>query len=115
MEAGMTIIEAINGVNLLKPNKYTQEQMVEWLKNIDGLIHQQVIETHEGGEALKEYDSLNSKLLIPFPYEEIYINYLAMKIDFANGDIKKYNNSAAVYETSLREYKRWYHRNHMPK
>lgn len=115
----MTIIEAINGIDALKPNQYTQEQKIEWLSKIDGLIKEQVIDTHEGGVYIGSIDysivPINTKLLIPAPYDEIYLHYLTMKIDYAMGEYQKYNNSAQVYNTALQEYKRWYNREHMPK
>jgi hypothetical protein len=115
----MTIIEAINGIDTIKPNKYTQDQKIEWLKRLDGLVKEQVIDTHEGGEnvIIEDYTtaSVQTELLIPSPYDEVYINYLAMKIDFANGEYRKYNNSAVVYNTSMNEFKKWYNREHMPK
>lgn len=115
----MTIIEAINGIDTIKPNKYTQDQKIEWLKRLDGQVKEQVIDTHEGGEnvILEDYTiaSVQTELLIPSPYDEVYINYLSMKIDFANGEYRKYNNSAVVYNTSLNEFKKWYNREHMPK
>ena len=115
----MTIIEAINGIDSLKPNKYTQEQKIEWLDKLDGLLKEQVIDTHEGGEGVLKLDyasvPVTKELLVPAPYDEIYINYLAMKIDFANGDYRKYNNSAFMYNESLGEYRKWYNRTHMPK
>lgn len=115
----MTIIEAINGIDSLKPNKYTQEQKIEWLDKLDGLLKEQVIDTHEGGEGVVKADyntaPVTKQLLVPAPYDEIYINYLAMKIDFANGDYRKYNNSAFMYNESLGEYRKWHNRTHMPK
>jgi hypothetical protein len=119
MEVKMTIIEAINGIDALKPNQYTQEQKIEWLSKIDGLIKEQVVDTHEGGVDIESIDysivPINTKLLIPAPYDEIYLHYLTMKIDYAMGEYQKYNNSAQVYNTALQEYKRWYNREHMPK
>ena len=115
----MTIIEAINGIDALKPNKYTQDQKIEWLKRLDGQIKEQVIDTHEGGEdvTIADYTTapLTTQLLISAPYDEIYINYLAMKMDFAAGDFRKYNNNAVLYNESLSEYRKWYNRTHMPK
>ena len=115
----MTINEAIDGIDELKPNKYTQEQKIKWLNRIDGLLKEQVIDTHEGGEGIKKIDyidaPLDTELIVPAPYDEIYTNYLAMKIDFANGDFKKYNNSAYMYNQSLEEYRAWYNRTHIPK
>lgn len=114
----MQIIEAINGIDTLKPNTYTQEQKVKWLGTMDGIVKAQVLDTHEG-EPIEfngyEDAPLTTELLIPAPHEEVYIHYLAMKIDFANGEYNKYNNTAQMYNTAFNEYKKWYNREHMPK
>ena len=54
-------------------------------------------------------------LLIGWPYDEIYRWYLEMKIDDANGEMTKYNNSAAKYNTYYQAYQNAYNRAHMPK
>ena len=45
----MTIIEAINKVDSLKPNGYTQSDKVGWLSVLDGAIKRSVIDTHDDG------------------------------------------------------------------
>lgn len=46
----MTIIEAIQKTDELKPNGYTQSQKIEWLAKLDGMIKRGIIDTHEGGD-----------------------------------------------------------------
>ena len=46
----MTIIEAINRIDELKPNGYQQTDKVEWLSVLDGIIKRQIIDTHEDGD-----------------------------------------------------------------
>lgn len=46
----MTIIEAIQKTDELKPNGYTQSQKIEWLSKLDGIIKRGIIDTHEGGD-----------------------------------------------------------------
>lgn len=43
----MTIEEAVQMVDRLKPNQYDHEQKVKWLSKLDGMIWQEVIMTHE--------------------------------------------------------------------
>ena len=40
---------------------------------------------------------LDTKLRIPWPYDEIYRWYLEMKISDANGEMVRYNNAMAKY------------------
>ena len=116
----MTIIEAINGIDTLKPNTYTQEQKIAWLSALDGRMKADVIDTHEGGEKVvfegyNEATDPDTPLIITAPYDEVYITYLEMKIDFANAEYDKYNNSAYLFNSQLDEYKKYYNRTHMPK
>jgi hypothetical protein len=116
----MTILEAINRVDSTKPNSYTQVEKVDWLSTLDGVIKTNIIDTHEGGEnvVFNGYDadtSLDTELLIPAPYDDIYIRWLEARIDYANGEINKYNNSLTAYNDAYMLYANYYNRKHMPK
>ena len=116
----MTILEAINRVDSTKPNSYTQIEKVDWLSTLDGIIKGEIIDTHEGGEAIvfDGYDantSLETPLLVPAPYDDIYIRWLEARIDYANGEINKYNNSLTAYNDAYDLYANYYNRKHMPK
>ena len=116
----MTISEAINRIDSVKPNTYDQPQKVKWLSTLDGIVKKEIIDTHEGGEDVTfngytDETILTTNLLVPAPYDEIYIRYLEMQIDYANGEYAKYNNSTDVYNEAYIAFKRYYNRTHMPK
>lgn len=116
----MTLIEAINRVDALKPNAYTQSEKIEWLSTLDGMVKIFVIDTHEGGEDIvfNGYDDetpLDTELLVKAPYEDIYIAWLESKIDYHNGEYVKYNNSITRYNDIYQGYANDYNRTHMPK
>lgn len=115
----MTIIEAITRVDAVKPNTYSQMDKVKWLSELDGIIKAEIIDTHEGGENVPfagytEYTDLNTKLLVPAPYDEVYIRYLEMQIDYANNEYGKYNNSMMMYNSAYTAFEKYYNRTHMP-
>jgi hypothetical protein len=116
----MTILEAINRADRAKPNAYTQQDKVRWLSTLDGVVKNEIIDTHEGGEDV-EFNGYNDEtllttvLLIPAPYDEVYIRYLEMQIDYANGEYGKYNNSTMAYNTAFAAFERYYNRDHLPK
>jgi hypothetical protein len=116
----MTILEAINRTDRIKPNTYSQPDKVRWLSTLDGVVKNEIIDTHEGGEDVKfegynDETLLTTELLIPAPYDEVYIRYLEMKIDYANGEFGKYNNSTVAYNTAFSAFEKYYNRDHMPK
>jgi hypothetical protein len=107
-------------VDRLKPNAYSQQDKVRWLSRLDGIVKSEIIDTHEGGESVKfapynDDTPIDTVLLIPAPYDEVYIHYLEMQIDYANGEYGKYNNSSAAYNLAFSAYEKYYNREHMPK
>ena len=46
----MTIIEAINRIDNLKPNDYSQSEKIRWLSVVDNLIYNDIIKTHVNKE-----------------------------------------------------------------
>ena len=115
----MTIMEAIYRADAQKPNVYSQEEKIRWLSALDGVVKKEIIDTHEGGEdvAFSGYNNLadlNTVLLIPAPYDEVYIHWLEMHVDYANAEFGKYNNSMAMYNTAYANFEKYYNRTHRP-
>jgi hypothetical protein len=116
----MTIMEAINRVDSVKPNSYSQSEKVKWLSTLDGIVKKEIIDTHEGDEGVifngyTDDTLLTTELLIPAPYDEVYLFWLESKIDYWTGEISKYNNSISMYNGALSAYEKYYNREHMPK
>lgn len=116
----MTVREAIALVDRLKPNKFTEEDKIKWLSEIDGLIVRELIETHENPTFEGEFkgytaESLDTDLIAPYPYDVLYRWYLESQIDLGNMEIQKYNNSKTLFNTAYVNYTDRYNRTHMPK
>ena len=124
----MKILEAITKIDTLKPNSYTQDEKIKWLSTLDGIIKTEIIDTHEAcgkstcrcgeGTQFNGYESdtsLDTELLVPSPYCDLYIRYLEAQIDYANAEYGKYNNSMSMYNSAYSSFERYYNRTHMPK
>ena len=116
----MTIMDALYRIDELKPNSYSQPEKIKWLSSLDGVIKSEIIDTHEGGEDIvfSGYDEnaeLTTVLLVPAPYDDIYLKWLESQIDYSNGEYGKYNNSLVAYNDAYDLYQRYYNRTHMPK
>ena len=115
----MTIQEAVNLADRMKPNQYDHETKVQWLSKLDGMIFREVITTHEGGTltAFDGYDASDPDvvLLVPYPYDEDVYNYfLQSQIDKENGEMAKYNQSIVLYNNAYQTFWNWYNRTHRP-
>ena len=115
----MTIIEAINRIDALKHNTYTQTDKVRWLSRLDWMVKRHIIDTHEGADKVSftGYDDstdLQTELLAPAPYDEMYLRWMDAQIDFHNGEYGKYNNVIDMFNTAYEGYQNYYNRTHMP-
>lgn len=116
----MTIRQAIDRVNEIKPNAYTDTQKREWLNELDKRIMFDVVFTHEGARDCYFYDyndktDLEKKqLLVKSPYDTLYILWLSAKIDFFNAEYNRYNNTIAIFNEQFGAYCNWYQSLHMP-
>lgn len=114
----MKIIYAINRIDSLKHNTYTREEKIEWLSRLDAMVKSHIIDTHEGEEVTFNgyYDDtdLQTELLVPEPYAEMYLRWLEAQIDYHNGEYEKYNNAIDMFNTAYQGYKNYYNRTHMP-
>ena len=116
----MKIIEAIEKIDSLKHNTYTEKDKLAWLSRLDAMVKTHIIDTHEGGEDVdfSGYDDstdLQTELLVPLPYDEVYLRWMEAQIDYYNGEYGKYNNSIEMFNTAYAGYSNYYNRTHMPK
>lgn len=116
----MTAGQAIKSIDELKPNAYSQSRKYIWLYELDAQIKDRLIDTHElnAGERTpklpEEYDA-DTVLLVPSPYDSMYIHWLEAQIDYANNEYRKFNNSNSMFQADFSEYAMKYNRTHMPK
>ena len=114
----MKIIEAINRIDSLKHNTYTESDKVAWLSELDSMVKVEIIDTHNDEVTFNGYDNLTdtqTELLITAPYDKAYLLWLEAQIDYYNGEYDKYNNAILMYQTAYDGYANYYNRNHMPK
>lgn len=115
----MTILQAIQKIDTLKPNTYTQSEKVAWLNTIEGLIKRNVIDTHEDGEGIEftGYDQdtpVDTEMIVYEPYDELYVLWLEAMINYTNGEFVKYNNTIIRVNDMQQAFANDYNRRHMP-
>lgn len=115
----MKINEAISIIDDLKPNTYSQSDKITWLSHVDATVKSLIIDTHEGADdvTFSGYDDstdLNTELLVPEPFDELYLRWLEAQIDYYNGEYGKYNNAIVMYNAAYKAYQNEYNRTHMP-
>ena len=106
----MTINNAIAKADELRLNTISQEQKYTWAYEFECRVREMM-----GLDVAEKSFPDDVELSMPQAHEDIYVKYLAAKIDYYNGEIARYNNSMMMYQTAYDSYQRYYNRNHMPK
>ncbi|MBQ5712278.1 MAG: hypothetical protein IIV61_06675 [Oscillospiraceae bacterium] len=105
----MTVLEAIGGVDELKPNAYTQEEKVRWLSEVDARVKTLILDGREGVFApFYGYDpewDLGRELLAPAPFDTMYLRWLEAKIDYHNEELDGYNAAMALFDAAFEAYR----------
>mgnify|MGYP007087040490 CR=1 FL=1 len=106
----MTIKEAIEFADEVKPNAFSTAVKVKWLEQLDGHIAaEELCMSPVDLESLRySEDKLDVELLIDRPYDDLYPMWLAAKIDLANGEYNKYQNSMQVYNAHYGSFVVWF-------
>jgi hypothetical protein len=112
-------MEAITRIDEVKPNTCSDKRKIACLSALDALVKTTVIDRHEGAENVKfsPYDAhtpTDTELLVPHPYDVIYVFYLEMYLNYMNGEYERYNNSAKLYNAAFEDYEKYYRSLHKP-
>ena len=115
----MKIAQAIRRLDSLVFNTYAPSEKIEWLSQLDSMVKKQIIDTHESAERISftgydENTDQNTDLLVPAPYDEMYLLWMETKIHYYNGEYDKYNNAIIMFNAVFEDYKAYYTRNHKP-
>lgn len=115
----MTIREAINRVDGLKHNVYSENEKIAWLSKVDSMVKSLIIDTHEYGgyvyfDGYDQDTDLNTELLVPAPFDGMYLRWLEAQIDYHNGENAGYNSAIILFNSEFNSYAQHYNRNNMP-
>lgn len=104
----MTITQAISSATALTGNVYSQDEALRWLSELDGQLAFEVY----GVDSWTAYsvEDLGSLLLVPYPWDGLYVHKLEAMTYFSNGEYDHYANAQRMFEEALGEFKRFVQR-----
>lgn len=116
----MTLSEAIAKADNYCPNKVDNKLKAEWISRLDKRIIEEILtrypdipkKTNFGGYDITS-DS-GASLVVSFPYDDIYVHYIAAEIYLLLHEQKHYNNEKILFDDILEDYKKYLNRNYRP-
>lgn len=117
----MTILQALAALDRLEPNDYSDATKLQWLSEFDGQVQKDVYDTHlcECRKPFQGYDCRTdlaaTQLLIPAPYDGVYLAYLLLRICVQNADGARYPVVLNEFNRTYRSFTDWFNRTYRPK
>lgn len=109
----MTIAKAISQADALRDNVIDASQKAEWVIALDMEIAEVMDETPE---PLAYPGDADEELLMPAPFDDVYVKHLIAQIDYYNMESGLYANDMVIYNQRISEAKAWLRRHeHRPK
>lgn len=106
----MKVKEVLAWVDEVKPNAFSDTVKVGWLSQLEGTLALKVFLMAPAEAVQLRYTEADREveLLVDEPYDDLYTLYLAAKIDEANGEYDKYQNSMQAYNARRGAFVCWF-------
>lgn len=111
----MRVRDAIALADELKPNAFSSAAKVLWLSEVEGMVQTSVFQLapEEVISYTWERDADTELLVLP-PHDKLYVEYLAARIDYANGEYDKYANTMQMFNAFWAEFVAWFANTYRP-
>ena len=100
----MTIQQAINNAKALTGQVVDDATLVRWLSELDGRL---AFEFYRA-DVWTPYDPVNdlaAELLVPFPWDGLYVHHLEAMTYFSDAEYDRYENARALGEKTLADFR----------
>ena len=107
----MTVNEVLAKVKDRKPNAYSDESLVDRLNDCEAMVQRELLLTVP--DEIIQYnfpDDRDKELILPRPYDELYVTYIIMKIQFDQEEYTAYNNSQLMFTAQYQDAQGYYNR-----
>lgn len=101
----MTTKKLVELLRELTPTEFSDSILLMWISNCENTILTDVLLASP--EDCVELTELNDeKLLVPHPWDKLYLPYMQAQVAHANGEYDHYGNYIALFNAYLEEYAR---------
>lgn len=114
----MKVKDILDMLDETKSNKYPDKLKISWLNEIEEEI---IAEVYCRSEELKDYvfepyapDDYERDLLAPDRFADVYLYFLASKVDALRGEAERYNNDSVLFNEAWDRYSCHMNQHHVP-
>lgn len=107
----MTVNEALAKVKDRKPNAYNDESLNDWLNECEAMVQREIMLTVPDEIIQYEWpDDRDKELILPRPYDAMYVTYIIMMIQYVQEEYGAYNNTNLMFQTQYQAAQGYYNK-----
>lgn len=99
----MTIQSLINKVQEEKPNTFQTNKYLEYITEIEADVADQV----NMDIPVYTEDDMDTELIVPAPYDRLYVSYVKAMIDYANEEYASYQLNQMQHVQDFTDFVNW--------
>lgn len=106
-----TLQQALTRIDTICPNAWDDAAKLLWLNECESMIQTRILGI--APEACITYDADTARstvLLVPAPFDRLYVYYVIAMCDYAAHETAHYADSMMLFNAALDEYAKWYQR-----
>ncbi len=115
----MTLGEVVRRITDSGIGQYDAETITGWVNEIEAQIADEIVSHAEGFDPETpelDYEREPDRVLTaPDRFQDVYLCYVAAKIDYRNQETERYNNDVAMFNAAYAAYAAWFRRLHRQK
>lgn len=111
----MRIEELFAYINAVKPNAFTEVDMMVWLNEIEARVQLEVMLRWPGETVQYRWpEDRETELLLHPPHTAAYRYWLQAMVDFENGEYSKYQNTMEMFNAAWSAFAAWFAEEYRP-
>ena len=106
-----TLQQALTRIDAICPNAWDETAKLLWLNECESMIQTRILGA--APEQCITYDTdtdRSTALLVPAPFDRLYVYYVIAMCDYAAHETAHYADSMMLFNAALDEYAKWYQR-----
>lgn len=102
----MTVFRLLRLARDLSPSNFGDETLLMWISQVENILASDVAEVDPA--VLPEItEATNATMLVPHPYDRVYLPFVQAQIAYAQGETDLYQNYLALYNAYRDEWIAW--------
>lgn len=102
----MTIRDLLTKINKEKPSSFTDADLIAFINEVEAEAAAQ-LNLSETPAYDDNHTDLDEDLLVPAPYDKMYVSYVKAQIDYATEEYDSYSNNQAQHVQDFQDFADW--------